>query len=106
MTVDDVQRYLNRSRASVYRYANTDVSILNPDYKSSRLNPEIRTQKDTPLLFHPNEVARFAREVLGLKQVKIEVQESPETATHALLKAILAELKGMRQFLQSQESQG
>lgn len=99
MTIDDVQRYLNRSRASVYRYANTDLNILNPPHERQRLNPEIRLSKDDPLLFHPNEVARFAQEVLGLKQVKIEVRESPETATHALLKAILEELKGIRQLL-------
>jgi hypothetical protein len=29
LTIDDVQKYLNRSRASVYRYANTDPDQLN-----------------------------------------------------------------------------
>lgn len=103
MTVDDVQRALNRSRASVYRYANTDVSDLNPPYQKNCLNPEIRTNKDEPLLFHPSEVARFAQDVLGIKQVKIEIQESPETVTHSLLKEILAELGSIRQLLQSQQ---
>lgn len=30
MSIEDVQDCLNRSRASVYRYANTDPHALNP----------------------------------------------------------------------------
>ena len=99
MTVEAVQKALNRSRASVYRYANTEPEVLNPSYDSTRLNPELRVNKDDPLLFHPNEVARFARDVLGIKQVTIEVREPTETATHELLRAILVELRSIRQLL-------
>ena len=28
--IDEVQKFLNRSRASVYRYTNTDLRNLNP----------------------------------------------------------------------------
>lgn len=102
MTVDAVQKALNRSRASVYRYANTQVEELNPPFDPSRLNPEYRNDKDEPLLFHPNEVARFATDVLGIKQVKIEVQQPTETVTHEILRSILSELKTIRQILESQ----
>ncbi len=99
MDIEAVQKTLNRSRASIYRYANTDVRNLNPDYDPRRLNAELRKDKDDVLLFHPNEVARFARDVLKLKQVTIEVREMPPDPTHELLKAILAELQGIHQTL-------
>ncbi len=99
MTIEAVQKVVNRSRASVYRYANTDVSELNPPYSPKRLNPELRQDKDDPLLFHPSEVARFSRDVLGMKQVTIEVREPAETATHELLRAILLELQEIRRTL-------
>jgi hypothetical protein len=101
MTVEAVEKALNRSRASVYRYANTDLEALNPPYDPSRLNPELRVNKDDPLLFHPNEVARFAQDVLRIKQVTIELQQPAETVTHELLRAILAELQAIRQQLQA-----
>lgn len=101
MSVEEVQRALNRSRASIYRYANTEPDNLNPDYDLSRLNPEYRNSKDEPILFHPNEVARFARDILGIKQVTIQVQESTETASLELMRAILAELKNIRELLES-----
>lgn len=101
MTVEDIQKALNRSRASVYRYANTQVEELNPPYDPKRLNPELRINKDDPLLFHPNEVARFATDVLGIKHVTIEVQESAQSATQELLKAILAELQSIHRLLES-----
>lgn len=99
MTVEAVEKALNRSRASVYRYANTDPQTLNLPYDPARLNPELRVNKDDPLLFHPNEVARFAQDVLGIKQVTIEVQQPTETLTHDLLRAILSELQAIRQQL-------
>ncbi len=101
MSVEAVQKILNRSRASVYRYANTEPEDLNPPYNPKHLNPELRMNKDDPLLFHPNEVARFAQDVLGIKQVTIEVQEPVETVTHEILREILSELKHIRQFLES-----
>ena len=100
LSVEAVEKLLNRSRASIYRYSNTDPNILNPPYDAKRLNAEIRQNKDENLLFHPNEVARFAREVLGIKQITIEIQEPPETVTQALLKEILIELRNIREVLQ------
>ena len=102
MSVEAVEKVLNRSRASVYRYANTDVEVLNPPYDPNKLNPEFRVNKDDPLLFHPNEVARFAKDVLGIRQVTIEVRQPPETATQELLRAILVELQNIHQLLKSQ----
>lgn len=99
MTVETVEKALNRSRASVYRYANTNPDTLNPPYDPQRLNPELRIHKEDPLLFHPNEVARFAQDVLGIKQVTIEVQQPAETLTHELLRAILSELQSIHQLL-------
>lgn len=100
MTVEAVEKALNRSRASVYRYANTDPQTLNLPYDPARLNPELRVNKEDPLLFHPNEVARFAQNVLGIKQVTIEVQQPAETLTHDLLRAILTELQAIRLYLE------
>lgn len=100
MSVEAVQKAIGRSRASVYRYANTDPAVLNPPYDSRRLNPELRLNKDDPLMFHPNEVARFAKDVLK-QSVTIHVQESPPNATQDLLRQILQELQVIRQLLES-----
>ena len=100
MTVEAVQKVLNRSRASVYRYANTDPLILNPPFEHKRLNPEARQHKEDPLMFHPNEVARFAQDVLGIKQVTIEISQPTETLTHQLLRQVLAELKVIRELIE------
>jgi hypothetical protein len=103
MTVEAVEKVLNRSRASIYRYANTDPQTLNLPYDPRRLNPELRVNKEDPLLFHPNEVARFAQDVLRIKEVIIEVQQPAETTTHELLRAILAELQSIHQLLKDQQ---
>ena len=50
--IDDVQKSLNRSRASVYRYTNTDPRNLNPPFNPRKLNPEYRSDQKDPLLFH------------------------------------------------------
>ncbi len=100
MTVEAVQKVLNRSRASVYRYANTDTLILNPSFDHKRLNPESRQHKEEPLMFHPNEVARFAQDVLGIKQVTIEINQPTETLTHQLLRQVLTELKVIRELIE------
>lgn len=99
MDIEAVQKALNRSRASIYRYANTDPICLNPEYNPKRLNPELRFSKDDALLFHPNEVARFARDVLKIKQVTIEVREAVQTPTQELLHAILLELQNIHHLL-------
>ena len=51
-------------------------------------------------MFHPNEVARFAQDVLGIKQVTIEISQSPETLTHQLLRQVLDELKTIRELVE------
>ena len=102
--IDDVQRSLNRSRASVYRYTNTDPRNLNPPFNPRKLNPEYRSDQKEPLMFHPNEVARFARDVLRIKEVTVEVLNSPSTATQQLLTSILEELRTIRGLLSSSGS--
>jgi hypothetical protein len=103
MDIDAVQRALDRSRASVYRYANTDPAILNPAYNPKLLNAELRTHLNDPLLFHPNEVARFAKDILRIRQVTIEVQNAPPDKTQQILLDILAELRGIRECLEKQQ---
>ena len=104
MDVDAVEEALQRSRASVYRYANTDLNQLNLPYNPKRLNPELRSHHTEPLVFHPNEVARFAKEVLKIKHVTIEVQNRIPDPTPELLSAILTELKDIRQLLADRQS--
>jgi hypothetical protein len=101
--IDEVQRSLNRSRASVYRYTNTDPRNLNPPFNPRKLNPEYRSDQKEPLMFHPNEVARFARDVLRIKEVTVEVLNSPSTATQQLLGSILDELRAIRILLSDAE---
>ena len=103
--IDDVQKSLNRSRASVYRYTNTDPRNLNPPFNPRKLNPEYRSDQKDPLLFHPNEVARFARDVLRIKEVTVEVLNSPSTATQQMLGSILEELRGIRSHLEGHDQQ-
>jgi hypothetical protein len=98
--IESVQKILNRSRASVYRYANTHQSILNPPFDPKGLNAEIRNDKDAPLMFHPNEVARFAQDVLGIKQVTIELAQPAETETNRLLHSVLIELQAIKTLLE------
>lgn len=97
--IEDVQKALNRSRASVYRYTNTDPRNINPPFNPRKLNPEFRSDIKQPLMFHANEVARFARDVLRIKEVTVEVLNAPSTATQELLGMILAELVAIRQRL-------
>ena len=99
MDVDAIQKALGRSRASVYRYANTDPQgLLNLPYDPIRLNPELRQSDREPLLFHPTEVSRFARDVLKMKQVTIQVQEPMQNETNRLLREILQELKSLNRL--------
>ena len=98
--IDDVQKSLNRSRASVYRYTNTAPRNLNPPFNPRKLNPEYRSDQKDPLMFHPNEVARFAKDVLRIKEVTVEVLNSPSTATQQILGSILEELRLIRTHLE------
>ena len=98
--IDEVQKFLNRSRASVYRYTNTDVRNLNPNFNPRKLNPEYRSDQKDPLLFHPNEIARFAKDILRIKEVTVEVLNSPSSATQNVLIQILEELKLIKDLLE------
>ena len=103
LDIEAVQKVLHRSRASVYRYANTDPEQVNPSYNPKLLNPELRESPNDPLLFHPNEVARFAKDVLRIRPVTIEVQNPPVDHTQEILREILAELRTIRQYLAQSE---
>ena len=100
VSIDHVQKSLNRSRASVYRYTNTDPGNLNPPFNPRKLNPEYRSDQKDPLLFHPNEVARFAKDVLRIREVTLEVLNSPSTATQQVLLSILEELHAIRTHIE------
>ena len=93
LTIEEVQKTLNRSRASVYRYTNTDTRNLNPPFNPRKLNTEFRSDQKDQLLFHPNEVARFAKDILRIKEVTVEILNSPSSETQNILNAILDELK-------------
>ena len=100
LTIDEVQKTLNRSRASVYRYTNTDIRNLNPPFNPKKLNTEFRSDQKDQLLFHPNEVARFAKDILRIKEVTVEILNSPSSATQNTLNAILEELRIIRTQLE------
>ena len=106
MDVETIQKSLGRSRASVYRYANTDPSqgLLNLPYDPNKLNPELRQSDREPLLFHPTEVSRFARDVLKMKQVTIQVQEPTQNETNRLLREILEEMRSLNKLIMSIKS--
>ena len=101
LTIDEVQKTLNRSRASVYRYTNTDTRNLNPPFNPRKLNTEFRSDQKDQLLFHPNEVARFAKDILRIKEVTVEIFNSPSSATQNTLNAILEELRIIRTHLEA-----
>ncbi len=100
LTIDEVQKTLNRSRASVYRYTNTDARNLNPPFNHKKLNTEYRSDQKDQLLFHPNEVARFAKDILRIKEVTVEIFNSPSSETQNTLNAILEELRIIRSHLE------
>ena len=102
LTIDEVQKTLNRSRASVYRYTNTDIRNLNPPFNPKKLNTEFRSDQKDQLLFHPNEVARFAKDILRIKEVTVEIFNSPSSETQKILSAILDELIIIRNKLDEQ----
>lgn len=103
MDVEAIQKSLGRSRASIYRYAHTDPvqGLLNLPYDPTRLNPELRQNDREPLLFHPTEVSRFARDVLRMKQVTIQVQEPTQNETNRLLREILQEMRSLNLAMSS-----
>jgi len=100
VNMDEVQKFLNRSRAYVYRNTNTDLRNLNPSFNPRKLNPEFRTDQKDPLKFHPDEVARFAKDILRIKEVTVEVFNTPSSAAQNILAQILDELKSIRSLLE------
>ena len=100
LTIEEVQKTLNRSRASVYRYTNTDTRNLNPPFNPRKLNTEFRSDQKDQLLFHPNEVARFAKDILRIKEVTVEIFNSPSSETQNTLNAILEDLRIIRTQLE------
>ena len=104
LTIDEVQKTLNRSRASVYRYTNTDTRNLNPAFNPRKLNTEFRSDQKDQLLFHPNEVARFAKDILRIKEVTVEIFNSPSSETQNTLNAILEELRLIRLHLETKDA--
>ena len=105
LTIDEVQKTLNRSRASVYRYTNTDTRNLNPPFNPRKLNTEFRSDQKDQLLFHPNEVARFAKDILRIKEVTVEIFNSPSSETQNTLNAILEELRIIRNQLEGKSDE-
>ena len=103
LTIDEVQKTLNRSRASVYRYTNTDSRNLNPPFNPRKLNTEFRSDQKDQLLFHHNEVARFAKDILRIKEVTVEIFNSPSSETQNTLNAILEELRLIRSHLETRD---
>ena len=59
-----------------------------------------RTDQKEPLRFHPNEIARFAKDILRIKEVTVEVFNSPSSAAQNTLSQILEELKSIRSLLE------
>lgn len=67
-----------------------------PPFDLRKLNAEFRQDHKDPLLFHPQEVARFARDVLRIKGVNVSVLNGPQNATEELLTEMLSELRQIR----------
>jgi predicted component of viral defense system (DUF524 family) len=49
-------------------------------------------------------VERFAKYVLGIKDITLEVQESPDYANQQLMKDILEELRAIRRLLETRDT--
>jgi hypothetical protein len=59
LSLEQVQKIMKKSRASVYRYVNSSKETLNPPYDPKKLNCEHRVDKQDPLVFKLEEVNRF-----------------------------------------------
>ena len=64
------------------------------------IRDRFRTDQKDPLKFHPNEVARFAKDILRIKEVTVEVFNTPSSAAQNILVQILEELKSIRSLLE------
>ena len=70
--------------------------------QSPEIDPLLLNKEKDQLLFHPNEVARFAKDILRIKEVTVEIFNSPSSETQNILKAILDELRIIRNKLDEQ----
>jgi hypothetical protein len=59
LTLEQVQKVMKKSRATIYRYINTSKETLNPPYDPQKLNHEYRCDKQDPIIFTLEEVNRF-----------------------------------------------
>ena len=55
------------------------------------------------MLFHPNEVARYAKDILRIKEVTVEIFNTPSSETQNTLNAILEELRLIRSHLETRD---
>lgn len=69
-TIEELQKILNRSRASIYRMLNTGSNAeLNPRFDPAKLNHEYRADKADPIRVSSNEIERWKSESQRLKQI-------------------------------------
>ena len=70
--------------------------------QSPEIYPPLLNKEKDQLLFHSNEVARFAKDILRIKEVTVEILNSPSSETQNILNAILDELRIIRIKLDEQ----
>lgn len=58
-TVEELQRILNKSRATIYRILNSDKAALNPPFDPAKLNHEQRVDAADPIRVSSNEIKRW-----------------------------------------------
>jgi len=61
-TVQELQKVLDRSRASVYRILNTEKNVLNPPFDPQKLNHEYRANDFDPIQVSAAEITRWKEE--------------------------------------------
>ena len=61
-TVQELQKVLDRSKASVYRILNTERNVLNPPFDPQKLNHEYRANDSDPIQVSTAEITRWKEE--------------------------------------------
>jgi hypothetical protein len=61
-TVQELQKVLDKSRASVYRILNNDKNVLNPPFDPQKLNHEYRANEFDPIQVSAAEITRWKEE--------------------------------------------
>lgn len=61
-TVQELQKVLDRSKASVYRILNTQRNVLNPPFDPQKLNHEYRVNDSDPIQVSTAEITRWKEE--------------------------------------------